>query len=103
MSKSAFAVKHIKLGGRESLETAVKCQHAMQHPLRINMSPNKDNICISVTKIDSLYKFDWLIKELAEKKQETPFTIVFCNTLHDIAHLLTFFYVTGQRNRLLSI
>jgi hypothetical protein len=66
----------------------------MQHPLRINMSPNKDNIRISVTKIDSLSKFNWLIKELVEERKATLFTIIFCNTLHDIARLLTFFLMS---------
>lgn len=63
----------------------------MQDPFYVSMSPNKDNIRISATRVDSLLNFEWLVKKLLEKKETAPFTIIFCNTLHDIARLLTFF------------
>jgi superfamily II DNA helicase RecQ len=52
----------------------------MQHPLRINMSPNKDNIRISVTKIDSLSRFNWWRKG---RQLHLPLSFaIHCMTLH---------------------
>lgn len=58
----------------------------------IVVSPNKDNIRFSVLKADkSMHCFDWLVEVLKEKKENTPFTIIFCKTVNDIVSVLTFF------------
>ena len=51
----------------------------------IVVSPNKDNIRFTVLKADkSMHCFDWLVEVLKEKKENTPFTIIFCKTVNDI-------------------
>ena len=56
------------------------------------VSPNKDNIRFTVVKANSkLHCFDWLLNILKEKKDQTPFTIIFCKTVNDIVSVLTFF------------
>ncbi|XP_068686782.1 putative ATP-dependent DNA helicase Q1 [Montipora foliosa] len=58
----------------------------------IVVSPNKDNIRFTVLKADkSMHCFDWLVDVLKEKKENTPFTIIFCKTVNDIVSVLTFF------------
>ena len=62
---------------------------------RINhivVSPNKNNIRFTVLRADKeLHCFDWLVRLLLERKEETPFTIIFCKTVNDIVSLLTHF------------
>lgn len=58
----------------------------------IVVSPNKDNISFTVVKANSkLHCFDWPLKISKEKKDQTPFTIIFCETVNDIVSVLTFF------------
>ena len=60
--------------------------------LPIVVSPNKDNIRFTVVKANNkLHCFDWFLKILKEKKDQTPFTIIFCKTVNDIVSVLTFF------------
>ena len=65
----------------------------MQSNLKpIVVSPNKDNIRFTVLKADkSMHCFDWLVELLKEKKENTPFTIIFCKTVNYIVSVLTFF------------
>ena len=64
----------------------------------IAVSPNNDNIRFTVMKADKkLTCFNWIIDTLKEKKDKTPFTIIFCKTVNDIVSIITFFLMNlGQ-------
>jgi len=38
-----------------------------------------------------MHCFDWLVEVLKEKKENTPFTIIFCKTVSNNVSVLTFF------------
>ena len=58
----------------------------------IVVSPNNDNIRFTVTKVENkLHCFNWIIKNLEEKKGDAPFVIMFCKTVNDIVSVLTLF------------
>lgn len=61
--------------------------------LQIFLSPNRTNLRISViktTKKDALYNFDWLVEMCCRKQSETPKTILFCNTVKDVATVINY-------------
>ncbi len=66
----------------------------LKDPFKINASPNKDNVRMSVNKVKSieeaLKSLDWLIEELREKRGAAPKTLLFCNVITDIAHVLSY-------------
>ena len=77
---------------REMRDRLMKYLGMKSSLLPIVVSPNKDNIRFTVVKANSkLHCFDWLLKILKEKKDQTPFTIIFCKTVNDIVSVLTFF------------
>ena len=63
--------------------------------LKIFISPHRPNIRISVTKVkkdDMDKQIDWLVEEVKEKGDTTPKTIIFCNTLKDIATVVNLLF-----------
>jgi superfamily II DNA helicase RecQ len=59
---------------------------------QIVVSPNRDNIRFSVFKADTQMScFEWIVSMIQEKKEETPYTIIFCKTVNDIVLVLNFF------------
>lgn len=60
---------------------------------KIFISPNRKNLRITVintTKKDALSKLNWLIELCKSKGLETPKTILFCNTMKDVATLVNY-------------
>ncbi len=56
--------------------------------LEVFLSPNRTNLRISViktTKKDALSNLQWLVELCRIKQSETPKTILFCNTMKDVA------------------
>lgn len=63
-------------------------QLVLRDPEIIRLSPNRENIRLSVIKTEKdniLSKLDWLIDSLISEGVSTPKTIIFCNTMNDIA------------------
>ena len=61
--------------------------------LTIYVSPNRANLTFTVTKVQKkrqLAQLTWLVKLLKEKGKETPKTIIFCNTMVEIAAVVNF-------------
>ena len=59
--------------------------------LTIFVSPNRENIRLSVVKVKRekyLANLSWLVSIMQEKREETPKTIIFCNTIQDMASVL---------------
>ena len=55
---------------------------------KILISPNRKNIRLSVTKVKKelmVTQLDWLVEEVKQKGGKMPKTIIFCNTIRDIA------------------
>lgn len=69
-------------------------QLAMNNPTLLFISPNRNNLRITVVKSkkDQIFFYLlWLVKVIKEKSVETPKTIIFCNgTLNDIATIFNF-------------
>ena len=69
----------------------IKCLGMKSGDLII-VSPNKDNIRLTVLQADKQFLcFNWLLSLLREEKQNFPFSIIFCKTVNDIVSLLTYF------------
>ena len=75
--------------------------------LTIFVSPNRENIRLSVVKVKQekyLANLSWLVSIMQEKREETPKTIIFCNTMEDMASVLGYLltslgdyaYATGR-------
>ena len=63
----------------------------LNKPLVLKLSPNRDNVRFTVIKgkKENLFQhFDWLINCARENGESTPKTIVFCNTMYDIASVM---------------
>ena len=57
----------------------------------IIVSPNKLNIRFTVMKVSpSLCCFDWLVALMLKEREQTPFTIIFCQTVNDIVTVLSY-------------
>ena len=70
-----------------TISTVVK-ELALKEPLIIRISRNRQNIRLSTikTKKDAILSgFDWLANLIICEGELTPKTIIFCNTLNDIA------------------
>ena len=66
----------------------------LKDPFIIDASPNKDNVRMSVINVKSreeaLKSLDWLVEELRVNRQAAPKTLLFCNVMTDIAHVLSY-------------
>ena len=61
--------------------------------IKIFVSPNRPNIRISVcktSKSEIFTKLNWLISMVKVKGRLTPKTLIFCNTMTDIANVLNY-------------
>ena len=60
----------------------------------VNVSPNKENIRMLSVQVkhveEALGQLDWLIKILKENGANSPKSIIFCNVMTDIAHVLSY-------------
>ena len=68
-------------------------QLAMRHPLTIRISPNRPNLRFSVvhTKKEEIFgELTWLINHIKEKGESASKTIIFCNTMNDIACVVNY-------------
>ncbi len=67
---------------------------AMKIPVKLFISPNRENLRISVVKCSKdklLCHLLWLVKLMEPKGLDTPKTIIFCNgTLNDMATIFNF-------------
>ena len=60
----------------------------LQEPLVIQISPNRENVgfCVLEAKKDNMLdELTWLVNCVRQKGHSTPKTIIFCNTMNDIA------------------
>ena len=71
----------------------VKQLLVLKNPLEVRISPNRANIRISVMKAKKehiMKNLDWLVKTVKVEGEKTPQTIIFCNTMNDIACVANF-------------
>ncbi len=58
---------------------------------RIVVSPNKNNIRFTIVKADKhLNSLNWLVEMIKDKKEQTPFTLIFCHVVNDIVFIMSF-------------
>ena len=51
----------------------------------VSISPNKENIRVTVTEADKrLICLEWLIALLKSKREDAPFVSIFCHTVTEI-------------------
>ena len=65
----------------------------MKDPLVIYVSPSCTNLRFSVKKVAKdkhLSELDWLVNILSGKGNECPKTLIFCNTMNDIAKVVNY-------------
>jgi len=70
-----------------TIATVIK-ELTLKEPLILKISPNRENIRISVVKSKKeniLCNLDWLVECIKLNGELTPKTIIFCNTMNDIA------------------
>ena len=84
------AVPVLALTGTADKETQkVICEKLlMTHPITIFVSPNRTNLRFSVTKCkkdDMHVQLDWLVEMIKEQGVNVAKTLIFCNTLKEIA------------------
>lgn len=68
-------------------------QLAMKDPIKIYVSPNRENLRFAVrkTKKDCAYsELDWLVSEVNKKGKSVEKTIIFCNTMNEIASVMNY-------------
>lgn len=62
---------------------------AMKNAICVAVSPERKNVSFSVQKVENVHEMfkniTWLIELIKEKGAACPKTIIFCNTLNDIA------------------
>lgn len=66
---------------------------SLKEPLIIHISPNRANLRFSVIKKskDAIFEeLDWLIDHVKEKGESASKTIIFCNTMNDIACVVNY-------------
>lgn len=63
--------------------------------LVINIAPDRPNIrftVIKTSKKDHLLHLQWLVNLVRVERENTPKTIIFCNTIHDVAKLTGYLF-----------
>ncbi|XP_068671112.1 ATP-dependent DNA helicase RecQ-like [Montipora foliosa] len=64
---------------------------SMPNPHKVILSPNKDNIRFSVNRADKeLNCLNWIVKMLEKEREHCPYGIIFCQTVNDIALVLSY-------------
>lgn len=77
----------------KTTQEVIKTSLAMKDPLVIYVSPSRTNLRFSVKKVAKdkhLSELDWLVNILSEKGKECPKTLIFCNTMNDIAKVVNY-------------
>ena len=65
----------------------------LKNPFKIMISPNRQNIRFSVEKYKKetiMSGLDWIIEAIKQHGEETHRTIIFCNTMNDIARVVNY-------------
>ena len=63
----------------------------------IFVSPNRENIRLSVVKVERekyLSNLNWLVSLAKERREKTPKTIIFCNTMQEMASVMGYLLTT---------
>ena len=66
---------------------------SLKKPLTIQVSPNRENLrfaVISEKKDVIFFKLDWLVYHIREKGETADKTVIFCNTMNDIASVVNY-------------
>ena len=66
---------------------------SLKKPLTIQVSPNRENLRFAVIneKKDVIFsKLDWLVYHIREKGETADKTVIFCNTMNDIASVVNY-------------
>ena len=64
--------------------------------LVINIDPDRPNIRFTVIKTkkkDHLLHLQWIVNTIRMERENTPKTIIFCNTIHDVATVTGYIYL----------
>ena len=73
----------------------------LKDPLMVHVSPNRNNLrfAITRTKKDAMFaELDWLVHHIKEKGELTDKTIVFCNTMNDIACVVNYLMMKLEKH-----
>ena len=77
----------------KTTQEVIKTSLALKDPLVIYVSPSRTNLRFSVKKVAKdkhLSELDWLVNILSAKGKECPKTLIFCNTMNDIAKVVNY-------------
>ena len=72
----------------EQTQKIISSQLALCQPLKLYQSPNRKNIRFSVKKVEKDAMFtnlQWLVNNTKSKGEDCEKTLIFCNTMNDIA------------------
>ncbi|XP_068739111.1 ATP-dependent DNA helicase RecQ-like [Montipora capricornis] len=71
----------------------------MRNPHKVILSPIKDNIRFSVNRADKeLNCLNWIVKMLEKERKHCPYGIIFCQTVNDIALVLSYLLTKLSEN-----
>ena len=73
--------------------SAISSQLALKNPLTVYVSPHRENLRFAVKKTtkDKIFgELDWLIEMIKQNGILTDKTIIFCNTMNDIASVVNY-------------
>lgn len=80
----------------EDMKSQIMKQLTMKaDTLVINIDPDRPNIrytVIKTSKKDHLFHLQWLVNLIRMERENTPKTIIFCNTIHDVAKLTGYLF-----------
>ena len=80
---------------KKAKKTIISVLRFAKEYVEIADSPNKENISYSVQYMDKQAPikdyFNWLVKELQDKKEETLRTIIYCQTIKQCSNLYSIF------------
>lgn len=77
---------------KENKITAIKKSKDLKEIFIVKISPNRENIRFAVQqhkKHDILGRLNWLIEYIKANGDQTPKTIIYYNTMNDIACVIT--------------
>lgn len=73
----------------------------LKDPLMVHVSPNRNNLRFAIvsTKKDAMFaELDWLVLHIKEKGELSDKTIVFCNTINDIACVVNYLMMKLEKH-----
>ena len=80
---------------KQALGLISTCLALKDGTLTLFISPNKKNLRINViktTKAEDISKLNWLTELIAERAENMPKTILFCNTVKDITTIVNHWF-----------